>query len=405
MFDEARSLRIDFDSEAAFRAEYISNISNGGVFIETNAGFGVRDAVRIDLALRWCDQSISLDGEVVRVDSPEQVHAGSPVGVAVQFSLHPSDLRERLEPVLARMASEDGSACGPGHRIAQRAPVRVPVLIRARGGREIEGRSRDLSTSGTLVAIEGESVPVGDVVELAIANPTSHTELEVRATVVRQVQRPGIGVALGVHFEVPPSDAEAVLGFLRELQLAEDSWRLGGISGPVAEIGIENVLQMFGTCSQQGTLLLANGDDEAVVVFERGMLCGVQLGEAFGRKALARVLAWRTGTFEFTAKASPASYRGDPVPLDAAILGALRLLDESRRTAPGAFPPAARLRVDREKLAAAACELSQAEEAILDLAAVGMSLGKVIDAIPEPDEEIRQLLARLVERGLIALVD
>jgi len=47
----------------------------------------------------------------------------------------------------------------------------------------------------------------------------------------------------------------------------------------------------------------------------------------------------------------------------------------------------------------------QAEEAILDLAAVGMSVGKVIDVIPEPDEEIRQQLARLVERGLIALVD
>jgi hypothetical protein len=34
-----------------------------------------------------------------------------------------------------------------------------------------------------------------------------------------------------------------------------------------------------------------------------------------------------------------------------------------------------------------------------------MSVGKVIDVIPEPDEEIRQQLARLVERGLSALVD
>ena len=45
------------------------------------------------------------------------------------------------------------------------------------------------------------------------------------------------------------------------------------------------------------------------------------------------------------------------------------------------------------------------DEAILDLAAVGMSVAKVIDVIPEPEEEIRQQLARLIERGLITLVN
>ena len=162
---------------------------------------------------------------------------------------------------------------------------------------------------------------------------------------------------------------------------------------------------MFGACSAEGTLTLLHGDHEATVVFEHNMLRGVRLGEIYGRKALARLLAWKTGTFEFSAKPSPGFDRGEPLPLDAAILDALRLLDESRLSDPGAFSPASKLQVDRQKLAAAAHDLSQAEEAILDLAAAGMSVGKVIDVISEPDEQIRLHFALLIERGLITLVD
>jgi Tfp pilus assembly protein PilZ len=398
-------LRIDFATEAAFRGEYVSNIANGGVFVETNAGFSVREPVRVDLVLQWCGDAISLDGEIVHVVPAEAAGSGGRAGVAIQFSLRASDLRARFEPVLARMAADDARVSGPGNRVARRARVRVPIVVRTTDGRELEGRSRDLSTTGALVEVGGDPVATGEVVQLAIANPTTAQEVDLHGTVMRTVRGPGPRVALGVRFEIPPSEIDAVGSFLRELQVSEQSRRLGGITGPIAEIGIENVLQMFGTCSLQGTLSLAHGDEEAVVVFEAGMLRGVQLGDAFGRKALARLLAWRTGTFEFNARPSPALYRGEPMPLDAAVLDALRLLDESRAADPGAFPATARLRVDREKLAVAGAELSQAEEAILDLAAVGMSVGKVIDVIPEPDEEIRQQLGRLVERGLIELVE
>jgi Tfp pilus assembly protein PilZ len=390
--DTARSLRLDFATEAAFRGEYVSNIANGGVFVATNAGFAVRESVRVELALNWCKELISLDGEVVHVITPDMSSPTGESGVAIQFSLRASDLRERLAPVLARALTGGGQGSGPADRTARRARVRVPILMRTTDGREIEGRSCDLSTTGALVEIEGDPVPPGEVVQLGISNTTVGEEIEVHGTVMRHVARPGGRV-----------DAAGV--FLHELLVAEHSRRLGGISGPVAEIGIENVLQLFGACSQHGTLTLDHGGDEALVAFEHGMLRGVELGDTFGRKALARLLNWKTGTFEFNAKASPSLYRGDPVPLDAAILDALRLLDESRLSDPGAFPPTAKLYVDREKLAAAGRELSQAEEAILDLAAVGMSVGKVIDVIPEPDEEIRQQLGRLIERGLITLLD
>ena len=403
MSEDARSLRIDFESEDDFRREYRSNIANGGMFVATNAGFTVREPVRIDVVLGWCDRSISLTGEIVHVVTPEQAGVGSSPGVAVQFSVRASDLRERFERELGDLVSENELDVGKGKRTARRARARVPVLIRTTAGREIEGRSRDVSTTGTLVGIDARPVDIGEVVQLVISNPTTAEEVEVHGTVMRHVLMPGTRVALGIRFEVPESEADQVGAFLRALQVAEHSRRLGGISGPIAEIGIENVLQVFGACSRKGMLTLNQGDDEGYVAFEDGMLRGVQLGDTYGRKALSRLLAWGTGTFEFQARTEPSLYQGDPMPLDAAMLDALRLLDESRMADSRVLPAGAKLRVDREKFEAAGVELSQAEEAILDLAAVGMSVGKVIDVIPEPDEEIRQQLCGLIARGLIRL--
>ncbi|MCA9511285.1 MAG: DUF4388 domain-containing protein, partial [Myxococcales bacterium] len=215
----------------------------------------------------------------------------------------------------------------------------------------------------------------------------------------------GAGAAVGIRFDVEPRDARTVEEFVEAVRAAEHRRRLGGITGPIAEVGIENLLQMFGTCAPRGTLRLVCGDDEGVVMFEQGMLRCARLGESAGRKALARLLEFREGTFEFEARTDEAAYRGDPLPLDAAMLDALRLLDESQRPGAATLDPAARLAVDAAKLRAARGELSQSEEAILDLAAVGMTVGKVIDVIPEPDEEIRQQILALVERGLLAIRD
>ena len=404
--DEARSLRVAFESEDSFRREYQTNIANGGIFISTNVGFDVREVVRVEVALDYCGERVELLGEIVHVVAPELAGAGATPGVAVQFRLKASEIRERFEPVLGKAASDDEREAGEGRRAARRAPARIPVVVRTSEGIELDGRSRDLSTSGVLVACSGSPVAIGDFVQLVLTNPTTDEELEVDGTVMRHVEGPnGLGVALGIRFEVTARDAKVVETFLKEVQVAEHSRRLGGISGPISEIGIENLLQMFGTCAPEGTLNLTHGDEDGFIMFEQGMLRSARLGNNFGRKALARLLGWRDGTFEFNARADAQAFQGDPIPLDAAMLDALCLLDESQRPDAPPMPPAARLIVDAEKLNAARAELSQAEEAILDLASVGMTIGKVIDVIPEPDEEIRQQIASLLTRGLIRLLD
>jgi len=403
--DAGRSLHVAFASEEDLRREYTSNIANGGIFIGTNVGFEMRERVCVVVALDWRNEQVELEGEIVHVVTPDLAGAAGQPGVAVQFSVSTSDLRERFEAILGADAIEDERKKGTGRRRARRAPARVPVLVSGGDGRELEGRSLDLSTSGVLVALRDTPPPVGESVQLVVANPATDEEMELDGEVMRHVAPPAAtgAVAVGVRFDVRPGDREEVERFLHSVQVAEHSRRLGGITGPISEVGIENLLQMFGSCVAQGTLALFDGRDEGFIMFEQGALRAAELGGSFGRKALARMLEWRDGSFEFRSTTDPAHYRGDPIPLDAAIFDALRLFDEGRRPEQETLADGARLRIDVQKLEGARAELSQAEEAILDLAQVDMTVGKVIDVIPEPDVEVRKQIIGLLARGLISL--
>jgi hypothetical protein len=112
--DEARSLRVAFESEASFLLEYQTNIADGGTFISTSVGFGVREPVRVEIALEYCSELIELEleGEVVHVAASELAGAGATPGVAVQFTLKASDIRDSSEPVVKKGVSEvEREAC------------------------------------------------------------------------------------------------------------------------------------------------------------------------------------------------------------------------------------------------------------------------------------------------------
>ena len=79
---------------------------------------------------------------------------------------------------------------------------------------------------------------------------------------------------------------------------------------------------------------------------------------------------------------------------------ATRRIDEAaRRKTPG-FEPALRFRVDREALAATGA-LGKTEEAVLDLAAAGFTVRRILDVIPEDDAQVSAALLALCERGIL----
>jgi hypothetical protein len=223
--------------------------------------------------------------------------------------------------------------------------------------------------------------------------------MQVEARVARQVETAGAVSALGIEFETPAERRTEVERFVENVQTAEHTRRLGGITGAIATLGAQDLLQMFGTSSQVGTLIFHRGEDEASVGFEAGMLRYARLGPATGMKALVRMLAWKEGVFEFHARLDPVPHPEAPLPLEAALLDAVRQIDEGGRIDRRRFPLDARPRV----IEAASDPGGKTAEAVVDLARAGFSVQRILDVIPVPDPEIYAALAQLLDSGAISL--
>jgi hypothetical protein len=191
--------------------------------------------------------------------------------------------------------------------------------------------------------------------------------------------------------------------FVADVQEADARNRSAGIRGPLEELGGASLLQMFSALSKRGTLTVSHGVEEGIVVFEDGFLRQAQVGGVSGVKALARMLSWREGFFEFRTHVDPIETSEAALPMEAAILDAVRMLDESQRSGGPVLSPTARLEIERSKLAESGPPLGKTEQAVLELATAGFTVRRILDVIPENDAMIRSAILALVERGLVRL--
>ena len=433
-----RRLRITFDSAAEFRRELERNIAKGGAFVPGVRQLELREVVDLEVLLAFCDRSLVFEAEVV---------SALPSGAAVQFLRPAAELRDELTALLRRAtagATDEtpavalagrggpspgaeapsldlgGDDLGPGagggaasaagsadplaqvadRRKAPRAPARVPARLDASNAR-IEGVTRDLSESGALISADASELPPGKPVRLALQHPETGDRLEVDGRVIRHVETEGTVAAVSVRFE-PRAGREAELAALvRAAKTAHERRSASGISGRIEELGMANLIQMLGRSSPSGTLAVTSGTEQGVLAFEGGNLRYARLGAMRSLKALGRMLLWSQGTFEFHAHVDALEAEDEPVRLEAALLDTMRRIDESGAAKAPRFDPATRFGVDRDALAAGGA-LGKTEEAVLDLAAAGFTVRRILDVIPEDDAQVSAALAALIERGVLA---
>jgi Tfp pilus assembly protein PilZ len=442
----ARRLHLAFDDPKAFQQEYARNLERGGAFVATTDAFELREVVEVLLEAGFGGEKLVLAAEVV--------HAGGG-GVAVQFLDPAPELRSRLESLVEAadhaiaeaVAPDDDIVVGPAddefgdvdldeHSFdldgageetsvgvaagvqpdaegdpnertyrarAERLPMRVAVRVKAPTGKALTARTRDLSPTGLLVSVDGEELPIGREVRVELTHPTSGEKLDIPAKVVRHVE--GEGVVPAVALALQPGAMRAdVERFVADLKKADAEQQRGGIRGPLEELGGPSMLQMFAALSRQGTLTVSHGAEEGVVAFENGMLLVAQVGSVMGVKALARILSWRDGFFEFRSHVDSLGDGQSKMPIEAAILDALRVLDENNRLSSPQLPASARLEVARERLGTLGQPIGKTEQAILELAAAGFTVRRILDVIPENDAAIRSAITALLDRGIIRLV-
>lgn len=400
-----RSESVNFATAEIFHREHTANLANGGVFVECAdpASYSLRDALDIELVLEFCRKKVVLKGEVVHIVPPEMAGAGAAPGIAVQFVGTSLEVNRRLQPLIAasgtlpRPQPSDG-----GRRASPRVAARVPVRIDGRAA-NAAGVTRNLSQTGVLVAVDSAGIAPGQEVRVTMEHPTTGEEMEVVGRVVREIETEGDVAALGIEFEPPENYQNEVMRFVEQVQSVEHTRRLGGISGPIEELGPQNLLQMLGNAAPQGTLLLRNHEQEGEISFENQMLRYARLGSATGVKALERMLTWAGGSFEFFARLESDAKLDAPLPLEAAIFEAMRALDDSRRIDTSRIPPDARVVVvdeaDWDRVGHD--PLSKLEAAVLDLARVDFTVQRIIDVIPETDPDILRALDSLTDRGII----
>lgn len=389
-------LRVSYSTVEDLRQQFETQIALGGLFIPTVSNLEFRDSVRVVFDLEFCDDRIELDAEVVSVVEPELAGDGEP-GVAIQFTDSPVALKEQIGRYIGVKQ--------PERRRAPRRIARVPVLIEPDEGGRLTGRTRDLSHSGVLLSIDGPPVAVGRRVKITLDHPTFEERLEVAARVVRHLDVEGTVTAIACQFELEPETEKDAIQFIDDVQTSEHGRRLRGVTGAIGELGIINVIQVFGGCTRSGTLTVIRGYEEGRVIFEEGMLREVRLGPAAGMKALSRIVGWREGSFEFHARVEQGWDPQEPCSLDAALLEATRQQDELARLDSAAWPADARFVVDREKLDAERGGLSKLEDSVVELAIAGMTLRHISDVIPESDVKIHQALGTLADLGLIRVRD
>lgn len=399
MSELRRQLTVCFEDAEAFRREYAANLVNGGVFVATAEEIGLREPVRIVLELGFGGPSCVVDGEVVHRVTAGLTAMGAPAGVAVQFEGSPSALRGQLEPLRQAAGALEAQPHDPGRRRSRRTPARVPARIEARAG-VISGHTCDLSQTGVLVSVGDHEVAVGERVQIALAHPDSRECLRVAGVAVRQVRSEGALSAVAVEFDPREGEESALRRFVEAIQAAEHARRIGGISGDLAELGVGNLLQMFATGSQAGTLTLRHGEREGVVGFEAGVLRFVRAGPVAGMKALVRLLDWKEGSFEFHARLDPVADATEPLMLEAALLEALALADEDRHAGMRPYDPKARPRIADESRGGAE-DLGKTEAAVLDLVRTGVTVERMLAVLPVPDPLIHRVLAELLDRGVI----
>jgi Tfp pilus assembly protein PilZ len=397
-----RGLRVSFATLEAFRSEYRENLVRGGLFVPTAESLELREEVEVELELTFRDASYRLTGEVVSVVPEGLAQSGVAQGIALQLNTPSDELRKNFEPLVGQVPEPD-----PGRQVGER---RVAARRRARAMGRLSGadanvavRTRDLSRTGVLVSVEGASSPaVGENVQLVIAHPVTNDTLEVEGCVVRHIEGEGSVPALAVAFTEEVAAQPEVERFVDDLQSFGHARNLASIQGPIAELGLASLLQSFSNGAPRGTLTVCRGSEEGRITFEGGRLLAARLGAATGAKALARLMQWEDGQFEFHAHLDDEEHDDPVLPLEVALLDAARQVDELRRLDPPPVEPCDLLEVVVATLEVDAGEVCKTEAAVFDLATAGFTVRAMMDVIPDEDHLILNAIGALLDRGILA---
>jgi len=181
----------------------------------------------------------------------------------------------------------------------------------------------------------------------------------------------------------------------REIGVEPDP-RMEALVGDLALSPPLEVIRALARLEFTGKLVMGGGE----VVFDGGEVVAAGAGEARGVKAFCRLGRRQGGAFRVWPAERcplPEGEREIDAPVDDLVIRAVE--DASVGELPS---PRTRLEVEMEPVLVAD-DLDPRQQAILTVAHTGLTVGRLLDALPEPDGELVQALWELRDRGLVIL--
>ncbi len=287
---------------------------------------------------------------------------------------------------------------------ARRESVRVPVVVHSSTGLSLSGRTRNLSETGVLVSIDGEELAEGRDVDVDLIHPRTGAALQVPGKIARRIEGNGVICAAAIQLLPDAELREDLHDFVLEIHEIERTYRQRGIRGHLQELGAVSLVHMFSALAPRGTLTVSSGVEEGTIAFEGSHLALAEVGSVDGVKALARILSWPKGRFEFRAQMDAVTAERPRTPLDKAMEAALAIVEDEGQVAGPALSPDQRFVVNHHKLGDLEAPLTKSEESVLELAAADFTLRRIMDVIPDNDAQVRAAIWSLTQRGLLSPV-
>ena len=103
------NLKVSYTSLASFASYYMSNISKGGIYLETDKILPVGTEFEFQMAVPGVPVPIKLLGEVMWVTKPGEGDAGTPPGMGIQFRYR-NAMQEKMLEEIVREYLGDGFA-------------------------------------------------------------------------------------------------------------------------------------------------------------------------------------------------------------------------------------------------------------------------------------------------------
>jgi pSer/pThr/pTyr-binding forkhead associated (FHA) protein len=177
------------------------------------------------------------------------------------------------------------------------------------------------------------------------------------------------------------------------------------VAGSIEEIPLPDILQLFSASRKTGLLVVKGPKGlRANLFIENGQVVLAQLDgtpQVKSRKALNRVLRWKTGTFELRPNRAVPSGERISESMEHLLMDGLREFDEIERLRPDLPPDEAKLELVRP-LAPKLRELLPTTLDILQAVHNAGTVAGTMDAFPElTDLDVAMELVLLVQKGYI----